>query len=472
MSFPRGPASLRGRRRARYSARYSRLAPVRPASLRDGRGARYGGLAPVRPGGPRGIGGTGRTGRMGGTGRGGTGGIGGTGRAGGTGPAWRPESLLRRAAGAASAMRHLDWILLAATAGLSLMGTLLVWSATEPALAQAGDDPRAYLYKQLVNIGLGLIFLLIVSALDYRQLRRCVPLVYAASCLGLIAVLTPLGSTVNGAHSWIALPGGFELEPSEYAKLAIIGVSAMILGELRQGETRPRPRAAALAAAAAAVPLALVVEQPDLGVTILMVALLIGMIAISGIRLRWLAGCGAAALAIAAGAVRLHLLRSYQLRRLTSFLNPSADPRGTGYSAAQSKIAIGSGGLFGHGLFHGPLTAGNFVPEQHTDFIFSVAGEELGFAGAAAIIVLLAIVVLRALRIAARADDQFGMLVAAGIAIWFAVQAFINIGMTIGIMPVTGLPLPFVSYGGSAMFADMIAIGALQAVHRHLTVFS
>jgi len=438
--------------------------PRGPVSLRDRRGARYGGLAPVRPAGPRGIGGTGRIGRIGGTGR--------TGRTGGTGLAWRPESPLRRVIGAASALRHLDWMLLAAVLGLSLIGTLLVWSATEPALSRAGDDPRAYLYKQLVNIGLGLICLLTVSALDYRQLRRCVPLAYAASCLGLIAVLTPLGSTVNGAHSWIALPGGFQLEPSEYAKLAIIGVIAMVLGELRQGETRPRPRAAALAAAATAVPLALVVAQPDLGVTMLMVTLLIGMIAISGIRLRWLAGFGVAALAIAAGAVSLHLLRSYQLRRLTSFLNPSADPRGTGYSAAQSKIAIGSGGLFGRGLFHGPLTAGNFVPEQHTDFIFSVAGEELGFAGAAAIILLLAIVAGRALRIAARADDQFGMLVAAGIAIWLAVQAFVNIGMTIGIMPVTGLPLPFVSYGGSAMFADMIAIGALQAVHRHLTVFS
>jgi len=196
------------------------------------------------------------------------------------------------------------------------------------------------------------------------------------------------------------------------------------------------------------------------------------MIALSGIRLGWLAGLAAACLAAAVAVLSLHLLKSYQLRRLTSFLDPSADPRGTGYSADQSKIAIGSGGLLGHGLFHGPLTAGNFVPEQHTDFIFSVAGEELGFVGAAAIIALLAVVVLRALRIAARADDQFGMLVAAGIAIWFAVQAFVNIGMTIGIMPVTGLPLPFVSYGGSAMFADMIAIGLLQALRKHPSVFS
>src|SRR5262249_26024376 len=136
-----------------------------------------------------------------------------------------------------------------------------------------------------------------------------------------------------------------------------------------------------------------------------------------------------------------------------------------GYSAAQAKIAIGSGGMFGQGLFHGQLVAGNFVPEQHTDFIFTVAGEELGFVGATAIIVLLGIVIVRALLIAARADDQFGMLLAGGIAIWFAVQSFVNIGMATGIVPVTGQPLPFVSYGGSAMFADMMAVGALQAIY-------
>ena len=170
--------------------------------------------------------------------------------------------------------------------------------------------------------------------------------------------------------------------------------------------------------------------------------------------------------------LKLHLLKAYQLGRLTSFVHPSADPNGTGYSAAQAKIAIGSGGVFGQGLFHGSMIGGNFVPEQHTDFIFAVAGEELGFAGAAVVILLLAILLLRALRIAARADDQFGMLVASGIAIWFAVQSFINIGMTVGIMPVTGLPLPFVSYGGSAMYVDMLAIGVLQAVHRHHHVFN
>ena len=149
----------------------------------------------------------------------------------------------------------------------------------------------------------------------------------------------------------------------------------------------------------------------------------------------------------------------------------SQDLAGAGYNAAQAKIAVGSGGMFGQGLFHGQLVAGNFVPSQQTDFIFTVAGEELGFVGTIVIVFLLGVVIVRALRIATRADDLFGLLVASGIAIWFTFQSFVNIGMTIGIMPITGLPLPFVSYGGSAIFADMIAIGLLQSVHRRHTVF-
>jgi len=380
--------------------------------------------------------------------------------------------LLRKALARHSLLRRLDWVLIAAVLGLSLIGTLLVWSATEPALRQQGADPRTYLMKQLLNIAIGLVLMAGVSMLDYRQIRLLTPLVLVVSCLGLLVVLSPLGSVVNGAKSWISLPGGFQIEPSEYAKLAIILVSAMFLGELRQGDTRPRIRAVWLTIACCGVPLLLVIAEPDLGVTILMLALLVGLIALSGIKLRWLAGLGVAAVLAVLAVIKLHLLKAYQVNRITSFLHPSADPRGTGYSAYQSKIAIGSGGLTGQGLFHGQLVAGNFVPEQHTDFIFAVAGEELGFVGGLIIIALLGLVLFRALRIAARADDQFGMLVASGVALWFGVQCFINIGMTIGIMPVTGLPLPFVSYGGSAIFADMIAIGALQAVYRRRTVFS
>ena len=249
-------------------------------------------------------------------------------------------------------------------------------------------------------------------------------------------------------------------------------MAAIVLGELRQGQTRPRPRALWVAIGICAIPLVLVMAEPDLGVVMLMLALMIGLIALSGIKLRWLGALVAGGALALTAVIKLHLLAAYQVSRLDSFLHPSADPLGTGYSAYQSKIAIGSGGLTGQGLFHGQLVAGNFVPEQHTDFIFSVAGEELGYVGCLLIIGLLAIVLWRAIRISAKADDQFGMLVAAGVAIWFAVQSFINIGMTIGIMPVTGLPLPFVSYGGSAIFADMVAVGALMTVHRHRTVFS
>jgi rod shape determining protein RodA len=215
-----------------------------------------------------------------------------------------------------------------------------------------------------------------------------------------------------------------------------------------------------------------VVKEPALGVALVLLATLIGMVALSGLRLRWLAALAVAAVGFGALAIKLHVLKSYQLQRFTSFTNPSANLSGAGYNAQQAKIAVGSGGLTGHGLFHGSLIAGNFVPSQSTDFIFTVAGEELGFAGCIAIVVLLGVVIARALRIAARADDQFGTLVASGIAVWFAFQAFVNVGMTIGLTPITGLPLPFISYGGSAAFADMIAIGILQSVHRKRTGLS
>ena len=383
----------------------------------------------------------------------------------------RPRGLWQWARAKDSPLRHVDWVLVTAVLALALIGTLLVWSATQPSLRAASLNSRTYLEKQLLNVAIGLVLMAAASLASSRQLRLLAPVVYLAACLGLLVVLSPLGTTVNGAHSWISLPGGFQVEPSEFAKIGLILMLALILGDLRDRVPRPGPRELALALAVGAVPLALVARQPDLGVAVLLLVLLVGMIALSGIQLRWLAGLGVAGVLAGLAAWRMHVLKPYQMQRLAAFANPSADPRGTGYSAAQAKIAIGSGRMFGQGLFHGQLVAGNFVPEQHTDFIFSVAGEELGFAGAITIIVLLAIVLVRALRIAARADDMFGLLTASGIALWFGVQAFINIGMTIGITPVTGLPLPFVSYGGSAMFADMLAIGVLLAIHRRHHVF-
>jgi len=384
--------------------------------------------------------------------------------------AGRPRSLLARAFARNSVLRQMDWLLVVVVSGLSAIGVLLVWSATQPSLAAAGEDPRSYLKKQLLWAVIGLLLMFAVSFVDSRRLRSWAPLVYGATLLGLLAVLSPLGSDINGAHAWISLPGGFQVEPSEFAKVALILMVATVFSRARG--TRPGLRSVLLALAVAAPLMALVVIEPALGVAMVLVVVTATMIVLSGTRLLIIAALTAivgAAVALAGG---MHLLKSYQLTRFTSFLHPSADLAGAGYNAAQAKIAVGSGGMFGEGLFHGQLVAGHFVPSQQTDFIFTVAGEELGFAGTITIVVLLFIVIIRALRIAVRADDLFGVLIASGVAVWFAFQSFVNIGMTIGIMPITGLPLPFVSYGGSAIFADMIAIGMLQSVRRHHSVFA
>jgi rod shape determining protein RodA len=376
------------------------------------------------------------------------------------------RSLLLGALAKDSPLRKYDWVLLVAVVGLSLIGTLLVYSATQPSA-----DPRSYLVKQLINVALGLILMVAVSLLDYRQIRLLAPIVYAVAVLGLVAVLSPLGTTVSGAKAWINLPAGFQVEPSEFAKIGLVLVIAVVFGELRDSGRIPGPKNAAGVLALALVPVVLVEREPALGVIILLLLMTFGMIALSGLRLRWVAALVVAGALAVLAVFKLHLLRAYQLDRLTAFLHPGADPTGTGYETIHSKIMIGSGGLLGTGWLHGPLVTASFVPNQQTDFIFSVAGEEVGFVGCAVIIALLGLLIFRALRIATRADDQFGLLAASGIALWFGLQAFINIGMTIGIMPVTGLPLPFVSYGGSAMFADMIAIGVLQSVHRRHQVF-
>jgi rod shape determining protein RodA len=386
----------------------------------------------------------------------------------------RPQSMLSRAFARKSILRHMDWLLILVVCGLSALGVLLVWSATQPGLLQQGADPRTYLKKQLLNVVIGLFLMVGVSVLDSRRLRSLAIPFYIATLIALLAVLSPLGSDINGAHAWIALPGGFQIEPSEYAKLALIAIVAMIFSQRansQRGAGLPGVKACLLAIGCAAPLLGLVVIEPALGVAMVLVVALATMIVLSGLRLRILAGLVAIVGVTIAAAGGLHLLQGYQIKRFTSFLHPAANLSSAGYNAAQAKIAVGSGGMFGQGLFHGQLIAGNFVPAQQTDFIFTVAGEELGFVGALVIVFLLGVVIFRALRIAARADDQFGMLVASGIAVWFAFQSFVNIGMTIGIMPITGLPLPFLSYGGSAVFADMIAIGMLQSVHRRHSVF-
>ncbi|NYD50532.1 rod shape determining protein RodA [Actinomadura luteofluorescens] len=362
-------------------------------------------------------------------------------------------------------LRRLDLPMLLAVLALSAVGALLVRSATFHLLTEQGKDPEGFLKRHILNLIIGFMLGGLVTVLDYRLLRAYVPILYGLACVGLLAVLTPLGSTINGSHSWIVIGGGFQVQPSEFAKVGLVVLLAMILGEPRDGEIGPGRRDVLLALVLAGVPGMLIMLQPDLGTTLVFIAVVLGMLAISGAQKRWLVGLVGGGVAAGAAVFFFGLLKAYQIARFTAFLNPEADPRGAGYNAQQARIAIGSGGAFGKGLFHGEQTGGHFVPEQQTDFIFTVAGEELGFVGAAVIIALLGVVLWRGLRIATQAADLFGTLVATGVVCWLGFQTFENVGMTIGIMPITGLPLPFVSYGGSATFANMIAFGLLQAVH-------
>ena len=352
-----------------------------------------------------------------------------------------------------------DWGLLIGGLGLSLMGALLVWSATRH---QSGS---AYLARHLLNTGIGLGLAAAVTRVDFRGLRAYAPWLYLASVAGLALVLTPIGSTINGSHSWVELPGGFSIQPSEFAKVALSVGLAVILAERGERDQPPSHRDIALAWVVAGIPIGLVMLQPDLGSALVLGALAVGVIAVSGAPRRWVVG----ALAVVAVGVTVALttpvLSPYQRDRLVAFANPSADPQGIGYQTRQVRIAIGSGGWQGEGLFHGRQTQGGFIPFQQTDFVFSVAGEELGFLGSAGLLLVLGFLVVRSLMVAARAQDAFSRLVAIGVASWFIVQVFENVGMNLGIMPVTGLPLPFVSYGGSSMFAGWLALGLVNNAH-------
>lgn len=359
----------------------------------------------------------------------------------------------------------LDWLLMFATLALVVMGTLLVWSATSTRADLTGGDPDAFLRKQLVNVAIGLVLMVAVLAIDHRWVRIVAPLAYVVSVVGLALVLIA-GSTVNGSRSWLQL-GGMSLQPSEFAKLAVVIAMALVVAERTERRWGRRVGGLEVVAmlAIAAIPAVLILLQPDLGTMLVLSATVFGVLAIAGAGGRWLGGLAVAAAVGAVAAVSAGVLKPYQMDRFLAFTDPGLDPRGAGYNTEQARIAVGNGGLFGQGLFDGSQTRSGFVPEQHTDFIFTVAGEELGLVGAGVMILLLAAVIWRALAISAAADDLFGRVSAAGIACWWGFQAFQNIGMCLGIMPVTGVPLPFVSYGGSSLFAGMLALGLLQNIH-------
>jgi rod shape determining protein RodA len=378
----------------------------------------------------------------------------------------RPHVLDKRRSKFRDNVSGFDRPLTFAVAGLSIFGTILVWAATRSWFASQHLDPQYYLKRHIINLAIGAALAYGTTLIDYRLIRAYTPIVWGLGVLGLVAVLVPgVGSTVNGARAWIKFPGGFEIQPAELAKIAIIVGISMILSEQLDTSRNPTDRDVMKALAIAATPILLIMLQPDLGTVVIISAAIVAMIGSSGAPTRWVVGLLLVALLGGFVAVKAGVVSHYQVKRLQSFVDPAADPQVSGYQLRQSRITIGSGGFFGKGLFNGPQTNGRFVPEQQTDFIFTVAGEETGFLGCGFILICFGLFFYRAFAIAKRTNDLFGRLVCVGTIAWFAFQTFENIGMTMGLVPMTGVPLPFVSYGGSSMFATLIAFGLLQNVH-------
>jgi rod shape determining protein RodA len=359
-------------------------------------------------------------------------------------------------------IRHLDPTLLLMTLALSAYGALMIFSSTASKQEAAGGDPALFMKRQIAYIVAGVVALLVVSFFDYRHVRALAPVIYGVTVLALILVLTPLGDVQNNARSWFNF-GLFQIQPSEFAKLALIVAMAAWLAE-RKGDVRWLDLGLCLGMVG--VLAALIFVEPDLGGTMVIIAILLVMLLVGGAKMRHFIALGLLGTVAIVGAFQMDLVEDYQVERITAFLDPNPDVRSEGYNLTQAKIAIASGGLRGKGVgSENTQTDLDFVPEQHTDFIFTAVGEQLGFMGGAALLGLFAIMIWRALRIAAMARDTFGMLVAAGIAGMWAFQLFVNVGMTMGIMPITGLPLPFVSFGGSGLLMNFIAVGLLLNIH-------
>jgi len=362
-----------------------------------------------------------------------------------------------------------DWVLITCALLLSIIGSALVYSASKQRLFDAGINSDFYLQRHIFNIIVGIVLALIVSRFSFRTARAYAIIIYGVAVLGLIAVLIPgIGKSQGGAQAWIALPGGFTFQPSEFTKVALITLLAMVLTERRDSELVPDDRDVLFGLALAGIPALLVLLQNDFGTVMIIGATLLSVMVVSGVKLRWVYGSISAVILAGFIASQLNFIKDYQLKRLATFVDPTLDPLGAGYNTLQARIAIGSGGWFGQGLFSGPQTQGKYVPAQRTDFIFTVAGEELGFLGSALIIFLISMILYRLTKIALNSPDRFGRLAAAGVAGWFAIQAFENIGMNLGIMPVTGVPLPFISYGGSSMFVSWMALGLVVAIGREI----
>ncbi len=365
-------------------------------------------------------------------------------------------------------LRHFDWVLLAATLGIVGLGLAMIYSATHADTNISSST--FYLRSQAEGFVLGLILLVVVSLVDYSWFAQWERVIYGVLVF-LLAITLVVGSQRMGARRWIVLPF-FDLQTSELAKLLLIVSFGSFLA--RGVELRDRFRFVVLGIGFVAIPALLVFLQPDLGTALVFAIILLAMLLVWGIRWRHLAVLLVAGGAAAVGVVRvlpatlgIQLLKPYQMQRLLVFLSPERDSSGQGYQLTQSKIALASGMFTGKGYMQGTQTHLNFLPAHHTDFIFAVVGEELGFVGALALLALFLIILWRAIRIASMAKSLYGSLMAAGVAAVILFQVFVNVGMTIGIMPITGIPLPLVSFGSSSLVVFLAAVGLLESIHVH-----
>ena len=354
-------------------------------------------------------------------------------------------------------LRRMDFTLIAATAAILVMSLVIIGSATH--INTPSDERYWFVQRQGIFAILNVAVAIFLMNFDYKILQAYGNKMYIFNLIMLVAVMV-VGQSALGAQRWIQL-GPISLQPSEFSKLIMIVSLAGMLEE-RVGKLNNLHDLLPVAAYVG-VPFLLVMKQPDLGTSLVFMAIFFGMIFVCGVNLRLLGGIFGVGLACMP--ILWHFLKDYQKMRIMVFMDPNVDPLGSGYHIIQSKIAIGSGMLFGKGLFGGTQSQLNFLPENHTDFIFAVVGEELGFIGAAFLLLLYLVVLWRGIKIARDASDMFGRLLAVGITSMLAFHVLVNVGMTTGIMPVTGIPLPFMSYGVSSLTTNILSIAILLNIH-------
>ncbi|HEV3265226.1 MAG TPA: rod shape-determining protein RodA [Acidimicrobiales bacterium] len=353
-----------------------------------------------------------------------------------------------------------DVVLIGTSLLLALTGVVMIYSATRGKLALAGDDPHYYLKRQAIFMIIGVVVMVALTVFDYRRLEQVSTILYVGTLVALAGVYVA-GKSAQGSQRWFPL-GPFQIQPSEFATLTVIIAIATYCARRREGlEFKDLVRLLILAV----VPIVIIIKQPDLGTGIVLSVILVVMLAVAGMPGRYLMLVIFGAVLVVLVALNLGLLQHYQIARLTSFINPNGASSTATYNVTQAKNAIGAGGLFGKGLFRGAQTNLSYVPFQQTDFIFSAVGEQVGFVGSSLLLFLYGVVAWRILRTAQVARDNFGRLLCAGVFALLVFSVFENVGMNMGIMPVAGIPLPFLSYGGSASVVFFAAVGITASVH-------